>query len=95
LLRYIQPKLDRKLSIQWTTETALTTAALQCATIGIGLAWVPLSLAANAIERGELIGLDKDLPTLSMQVVAMRLGLNSGNDLDDVWSELAELANVT
>ncbi len=81
----IQPQLDTNISMQWITETALTTAALQAAIIGVGLAWVPLSLAKDAIKRGEVIRLDPTLPSVSMMVVAMRSGLRSHSALDESW----------
>lgn len=89
LSRYIQPQIESTIRLQWVAETALTTAALQFASIGIGLAWVPLSLASDAIKRGELISLEKELPSVSMLVVAMRLGLPSNDVLEDTWSLLS------
>ncbi len=85
LSRFIQPQLNEQINIQWTAETALTTAALQFSCIGIGLAWVPLSLALPAVERKELIRLDESLPSVSMTVVAMRLDGSGHALLDSTW----------
>jgi len=89
LARYVQPLTDSDIDFHWVTETALTTAALQLASIGIGVAWVPLSLANDALSREELVQLDPDLPTISMMVVATRMGMQSNTDIDGIWSMLA------
>jgi DNA-binding transcriptional LysR family regulator len=88
--RHIQPQMDSTITLHWVAETALTTAALQFASIGIGLAWVPMSLAADSITRGELICLEHELPTVSLLVVAMRLGLQRNIVLDETWNILSQ-----
>lgn len=54
-------------------ETALTLAAVEMAAAGIGVAWVPESLARDRIAAGRLVDLSPDLPACDLQVNAMRL----------------------
>ncbi len=54
-------------------ETALTLAALELAMVGVGVAWVPLSLARNRIDDGSLVDLSADLPWCQLEVTSVRL----------------------
>ena len=54
-------------------ETALTLAALELAVAGIGVAWVPYSLAQDRLASGRLVDLSDVLPTCELEVIAMRL----------------------
>lgn len=92
LSRHLLPQLDNQVHIHWVTETALTTAAMQFALEGMGLAWVPLSLAKTAIERQELTRLDPLFPKVSMRVVAMKLAEPGNKLLQSLWSALVRNA---
>ncbi|MBX2839368.1 MAG: LysR family transcriptional regulator [Gammaproteobacteria bacterium] len=89
LHRNVQPKIDKAVNISWTAETALTTAALQFASSGIGLAWVPKSLAQQHIDRGELTLMSSVLPEVQMTVHAMRL-MGSTSSTGSAWDALIE-----
>ncbi|WP_222435244.1 LysR family transcriptional regulator [Puniceibacterium confluentis] len=54
-------------------ETALTLAAVEMAAIGMGVAWVPESLAHDRLTAGTLVDLSEVLPSCDMQVMAMRV----------------------
>lgn len=54
-------------------ETALTLAAVEMAAIGMGVAWVPESLAHDRLTAGTLVDLSDVLPSCDMQVMAMRV----------------------
>lgn len=54
-------------------ETALTLAALELAATGIGVAWVPASLAAARIAAGGLADLSGRLGGCDLDVTAVRL----------------------
>ena len=54
-------------------ETALTLAACQYALDGIGIAWLPLSLAGTALKQGRLIRATLDTPDLMLDVRMIRL----------------------
>jgi DNA-binding transcriptional LysR family regulator len=69
-------------------ETALTLAALELAMVGVGVAWVPLSLARNRIDDGSLVDLSADLPWCQLEVTSVRLFGNPWPVADSVWSEI-------
>ncbi len=69
-------------------ETALTLAALELATVGVGVAWVPFSLARNRIDDGSLVDLSADLPSCQLEVTSVRLFGNPWPVADSVWSEI-------
>jgi DNA-binding transcriptional LysR family regulator len=69
-------------------ETALTLAALELAMVGVGVAWVPLSLARSRIDDGRLVDLSADLPWCQLEVTSVRLFGNPWPVADSVWSEI-------
>jgi LysR family transcriptional regulator, hypochlorite-specific transcription factor HypT len=69
-------------------ETALTLAALELAMVGVGVAWVPFSLARNRIDDGSLVDLSADLPSCQLEVTSVRLFGNPWPVADAVWSEI-------
>lgn len=71
--RRILPVLGARVQHVPKVETALTLAAVELAAIGIGIAWVPESLALDRIARNELIDLSSILPSVDLQIKAMRL----------------------
>ncbi|NSX53707.1 LysR family transcriptional regulator [Parasulfitobacter algicola] len=71
-------------------ETALTTAALELARNGIGIAWVPATLARSALRDGSLKQLT-DLPSLSMQVIAARLSGKHNKAEIRAWDHLPKI----
>lgn len=66
-------------------ETALTPAALQLALAGIGLAWVPRSLAAADLARGGLQDLSDRFPSARLLVAASRLIGRKSDVEQQVW----------
>lgn len=72
-------------------ETALTLAALELATVGVALAWVPGSLARQRIDEGKLADLSDVLPKQALEVTAVRLFGSEGRMSRLVWSELLGL----
>ena len=69
-------------------ETALTLAALELAVVGVGVAWVPISLARRRIDDGSLIDLSATLPSCQLDVTSVRLFGNPWPVADSVWSEI-------
>lgn len=88
LHRKLLPSLSGKVNIQWTTEAALTSAALQLALTGNGIAWIPLTLANSAIDRGELARLDKQLPAQVMSIVALKLVQQDKPLVTTAWNHI-------
>ncbi|MGB3146662.1 MAG: substrate-binding domain-containing protein, partial [Paracoccaceae bacterium] len=69
-------------------ETALTLAALEMAASGIGIAWVPESLAASQLQSGRLVDLSAILPACDLQIRAMRLEGWPSPAQELFWSQL-------
>ncbi|OED45201.1 hypothetical protein AB833_00120 [Chromatiales bacterium (ex Bugula neritina AB1)] len=84
----IMPDIDTRQQLQWIAETGLTTAALQFALSGIGIAWVPRSLAKVALANATLVDLSDVLPALSIDICAMRLQRDTGRVTGSVWQWL-------
>lgn len=69
-------------------ETALTLAALEFAVEGVGVAWVPASLAATRIAEGRLVDLSDSLPFVALEITAVRLAGRSGAVASALWRHL-------
>ena len=89
--RKILPFVDTAARYVPTVETALTLAAVEMAAAGVGVAWVPESLAHDRISNGQLVSLAADLPTCDLQVVALRLQGNPSLAGTVFWSQLLAL----
>ncbi|WP_371226232.1 LysR family transcriptional regulator [Roseovarius sp. 2305UL8-3] len=73
---HILPHLPRGIVTHSLAETGLTPAVLQFLRQGLGIGWLPHSMAREALERGELSDLSGDLPwaTLDIRVIRARGG---------------------
>lgn len=69
-------------------ETALTLAALELAGVGVGVAWVPGSLARPRVADGILADLSDALPSCDLEVTALRLFGEAGATAKAVWAEI-------
>ncbi|WP_029031826.1 LysR family transcriptional regulator [Salinarimonas rosea] len=83
--------LRGSLRLRIRLETALTTAALQCARAGLGVAWVPRSLAADDIAAGTLVDLGRTLPVVAMRLIATRLRGVASPALAAAWPRIVAL----
>ena len=73
------------------TETSLTLAALKLSVAGIGVAWVPQSITADDIEKGDLCDLSDQLPTYDFSIIATRL-IDQHNEIKQAaWEMIAAL----
>ncbi len=86
--RKILPFLDMRQHFRPQVETALTLAAVEMAVAGIGVAWVPESLAFSRIAAGQLIDLSGDLPSCDLEIKAMRLEGSLSLAGTVFWSQL-------
>ena len=89
--RHIFPHLSDRCDIAIVTETGLSTAALQLAQSGLGVAWVPSALADPALARGDLADLSDDLGTVAMDMVAQRWSHPLRQATTDAWHRLTAL----
>jgi LysR family transcriptional regulator, hypochlorite-specific transcription factor HypT len=69
-------------------ETALTLAAQELAVAGLGVAWLPRSLVHDKLAEGRLTDLSDQLPTLALDVTAVRLATERQPVEDAVWAVL-------
>ena len=69
----------------------MTLAAVELAAVGVAVAWVPLSLAATRLNAGTLIDLSATLPSVKLDVTAVRLLSTSGPVALAVWDHLVAL----
>lgn len=86
--RDILPRLDNLDGVRHRTETALTIAALHMAAAGLGVAWVPHTLARRPIEEGQLTELSDQLPSAAMQLIARRLKGPATEQAQHIWQVL-------
>ena len=87
--RAILPKLREGVQILPSVQTALTLAALELACVGIGVAWIPASLARNRIRQGRIVALRDPLPRCALAVTAVRLARDESAIEAAVWEEIA------
>lgn len=75
-------------------ETALTIAALEMAAAGVGVAWVPDTLAGRDIGLGRLADLSARLPACPLSVRAVRLRGTPGQAEQVVWDRIRALTTL-
>jgi len=85
--RHIAPRLDYRMQVVTKAETALTLAAFEFAVGGIGVAWLPRSLVAEAIAQGALTSLEADLPIQPLDIRAFRLSDHGGRQSEAAWRD--------
>ena len=88
LARHVLPPLSGRCQISVVTETGLSNAALQLAQSGLGVAWVPESLAWPALVRGDLADLRDALDSIEMELVAQRWASASDPATIEAWHRL-------
>ena len=85
---HLLPALPREAITRNVAETGLTPAVLQFIRQGLGVGWLPRSVAHEALARGELIDLSDRLPQTRLNIRLLRT-LSGGNALaDDAWARL-------
>jgi len=92
MARHVMPRLGEGRRLVPRVETALTLAALELAAEGIGIAWVPASLARAAIAEGRVADLSDRLPGCELAVTAVRLARQGDGLVAAVWDDLARAA---
>lgn len=86
--RTILPRVRSQVDVIPRVETALTLAAQEFAAAGIGVAWVPRSLASNDVKAGRLQDLSATLPTAQLSITAVGLKEHTTESEDMIWSLL-------
>ncbi|MCO5091303.1 LysR family transcriptional regulator [Bosea sp. (in: a-proteobacteria)] len=88
LNRILLPRMRNTMRIVPMVETALTQASLELAASGIGVAWVPQSLARDRTAAGELVDLSAVLPICDLEVTAVRIAGPATHAEALVWEQL-------
>ena len=86
----ITPKMPAGIHIRKRAETALTLAALELAIEGIGVAWIPYSIAKSKVDTDELKDLSGLLPSTNLSKIAIRLSGIKSEIEDEFWSILKD-----
>lgn len=88
LRQHLLPDLPRDAVTHNVAETGLTPAILQFIRQGLGIGWLPRSVAHEALIRGELADLSGQLPATALNIHLLRLR-SGGNALkDQAWQRL-------
>lgn len=92
--RYIFPRIERQCRLNIVAETALTLAAMQMATAGVGVAWVPEALAQADLKDGRLTDLSEQFGSLDMHIVARRRTGDTPDLQSRIWGTLRRAGAV-
>lgn len=91
--RTILPRVRAETEAVPRAETALTLAALELAKAGVGVAWVPKSLALRPLAAGEIRDLSETLPNCDLNIAAFRLNDLATNAGQLIWDLLSGIDN--
>jgi len=94
LAHEILPRLLDGRRVTVRCESALVPAVVQLALVGVGLAWLPRSVAAPHIARGELVKLTPVFDEAPLLIHAARLRTAQSSFADKVWTELKAYAHT-
>ena len=83
--------LRSRIFLRIKAETSLTFASLQLALEGVGIGWVPKSVAARDLNRGDLVDLSETLIACKLEVCAVRVGGEKSLAETEVWEALSSI----
>lgn len=87
--------LSERYQIKRVAETGLALAALHYALEGIGIGWLPRSIASRDIEQGRLLDISDRLPSKELRVKIVRLRKDMSELSEQVWDQIASTYNVS
>lgn len=88
----VMPRLPRGVTGRSVAETGLTPAVLQFVRQGLGIGWLPRSVAQEALMRGELTDLSGRLPETVLTVRAVRARAGDNGPAGTAWTNLRKIA---
>ncbi|HCP81540.1 MAG TPA: LysR family transcriptional regulator [Octadecabacter sp.] len=86
----ISPRMPDGSATMPIAETALTLAMLQLALSEIGIAWLPFSLVAQSLIRGDLVRLDDTFPAQNLDIKMVRLHATQTERSESIWELLTK-----
>ena len=90
MAREILPQLRSTIVTRERAETALTLAALQLALAGVGVAWIPRSLAIEHLQNGSLVQLSEPFGEAVLHIDAVRLASPKSTAEQHVWHAISD-----
>lgn len=82
------PEVNEQFQIKRVAETGLALAALNYTLEGIGIGWLPRSIALRDIEQGSLLDISNKLPDKELHVKIVRLRKNMPELAEQVWNQI-------
>ncbi|MFK7859329.1 MAG: LysR family transcriptional regulator [Granulosicoccus sp.] len=83
------PHINERYQLKQVAETGLALAALHYALEGIGVAWLPRSIAVRDLEQGRLLDLSNKLPNRELHVKIVRLRKDMSGLAEQAWNQIA------
>jgi len=83
------PHINEHFQLKRVAETGLALAALHYALEGIGIGWLPRSIAMRDIEQGRLLDLSDKLPNRELHVKIVRLRKDMSELAEQAWNQIA------
>ena len=87
----ILPALTRRQIVQVLCETALAPGVMELTLEGLGVGWLPRSLASAHLAAGRLVALPQ-LGSIELGIMALRLRTNGAPTCTLAWEALGRLA---
>lgn len=88
----ILPELSEQFDYTVSCETALTQGVLELTAAGVGIGWLPESIAKAGIRNGSLKNLGTELQIVSLYLVACRLKDSRSKLSDSLWRVFEDYA---
>lgn len=85
-------EIENNCRIDVIAETALTLAAKELSKSGMGLSWVPKSLAKAEIDNMLLVDLSHVFGSVEMNIVVKRRRETLNNELEKIWASFKALS---
>lgn len=92
---HILPGLMRGLRTRIVAETGLTPAVLQFLRQGLGIGWLPKSMAQEALALGELEDLTGELPSTPLTIRIIRARTDGTETTRAAWADVMALVGAS
>jgi LysR family transcriptional regulator, hypochlorite-specific transcription factor HypT len=83
-------RVSQDFQINRTAETGLASAALHYILEGIGIGWLPYSIAEPELKSGKLLDLSENLPGCDLEIKIVRLQKTLSDRAEEVWDTISK-----